>query len=100
MILGVILLLVCFFENTKGVFLKNALKWLGGITLEIYLIHEKVLGICNGILKQVISNKVVESVAANIFAVIIAVCLAKLLNLLVDRLSKIKIPSRTMGSLL
>lgn len=99
MILGVVLIFVCVLEQTKGKLLVNALKWLGGITLEIYLLHEKVLGICDGIVKYIIHNNIFASIVSNILAVILAVCLAKLLNLLIDRfLSRIKMSSRALGS--
>ena len=87
-ILGIIASFVIVGKKTQFTKLDNALKWLGGITLEIYLTHEKILGICDHVLSRINCNEVLGSIIANVIAVIMAVCLAKLLSLLTDLIIK------------
>ena len=83
----VMMLLCLLFEKTKMVGIKKGLSFLGGITLEIYLIH---IFLCNIITRTGILNgypmKFALMTAVVVASVVIAWIYSKLYNSIVDRL--------------
>lgn len=80
---------VVVFGNVMNNFhlkIRTALSFLGSITLEIYLIHEKVLMVYD----TYISKCTVGSLISNVSAVIVAVLLSKCLFNIVESLKRTK----------
>ena len=47
---------------------------LGTITLELYLMHEKILGVCGKICEKInVLGRTMQSIIANVLAVVIAI---------------------------
>lgn len=64
---------------------EKASKFLGSITLEIYLIHEKLMGITYFVCKHFFSNESMLLLASNIMAIVLAVILAKIIHQITKR---------------
>lgn len=73
----------------------HMLAWLGGLTLEIYLLHEKMLGISYYVCHRLIRTPFISSVVENIMAVTVsaigAYLLHSLVNLLLSKWRTIKV---------
>lgn len=54
----------------------NSLLFLGGLTLEIYLIHEKLMGICYFLVNVILKSQVFVLLYSNIMALILAPIMA------------------------
>ena len=79
-----------FFFVKRGCRLDRALSWVGAITLEIYLVHEKILSILRKLLLNKFSSEIVLMIVVNILAFFLAIACAKGLQLLTDLLLKKK----------
>lgn len=73
------------FLDILGVRVKKVLSFLGSITLEIYLIHEKALLVYD----TYITKCIVGSLLSNASAVIIAVFLSKLLSDVAGKIQRV-----------
>lgn len=78
---SIMLLLAAFMENHRPVnILYKSFSFLGGLTLELYLFHERILAIINSILQKTIPITFTTSIYANIAAILLSVLSAWLLQ--------------------
>lgn len=75
------ILISCFFECVKAKF--SVLQFLGGITLEIYLLHEFILKVVTSFLRKVPFDNL--GIIYNLLVFMMTVLLAKLLHQLLDK---------------
>lgn len=68
----------------------NLLIFLGGVTLEIYLIHEKLMGICYFLVSFILKSQEFVLLYSNIIAIILAPIIAYIVQKILVLLSSIK----------
>lgn len=79
-VISVITVYIKLLERWKVKQLQKVFVWLGGLTLEIYLLHEKILDLCNGKFGGFATGNVFGSIFVNLLAVGISIILAKLIH--------------------
>ena len=84
-VLGIVIVYILMSEMGKGVTIQTGLKWFGAITLEIYLLHEKVLSTTDGLVKRIGINESIGSIISNVVAIVVAVFLAKVLHDFIEK---------------
>jgi peptidoglycan/LPS O-acetylase OafA/YrhL len=87
MTLLLIVLFTCFLPLIEGTKIQKFLRFMGGITFEIYLIHEKVLDIFDIVAGDLINRNSLFMVINQLISMVCAVLLAWALN----RLLKIRL---------
>ncbi len=87
----VALFAACFFNKFANSKIHSVFLWLGSLTFEIYLIHEKILSATDKYLIGLTGSNIVDSVISNALAIAIAIVCGLLCHKIVEFiLSKVK----------
>lgn len=83
-LLCTITLYILIMEKAGKNIVNMALEYLGSLTLEIYLLHEKLLRICDSIINRLNIHSTFGSIISNVVAVALALIFAKILHNLLE----------------
>lgn len=79
-------LVICHLPMRQTTRRYQIIHWLGGITLEVYLLHESILKWTKVFIMKIIREPVIASIFSNIFAVAVSIitayCISKIVKLL------------------